>query len=166
MPKIGAFFWTLVIKSHVIGPNNLMKDYQPGTNGLDAFEACLECGACSEEKFLKSDEFNAFKTGQIVGSIIGGVIFLGCLIACCCYYCCQPKSEDVTTTGTVVAAPAPVQPVMQPTTTVVINNNNNSGFQQPQFQPQQQVKYQIKFSDCTWGRIGTGTVSQTPYCTL
>ena len=41
-----------------------------------------------------------------------------------------------------VTAPAPVQPVMQPTTTVVINN----GFQQApnQFQPQQQVSYQIE----------------------
>ena len=115
-----------------------MRDHQPGTNGLDAIDACLECGACSEEKFLKSDEFNAFKTGQIVGSIIGGLIFLGGLIACCCYYCCQPKSEDVPATVTVVTSPEPVQPVAQPTT-VIINNNNNSGFQQPQ----QQVKYQI-----------------------
>ena len=128
-----------------------MRDHQPGTNGLDAIDACLECGACSEAKFLKSDEFNAFKTGQIVGSIIGGVIGLGCLIACCCYYCCQPKSEDVPATVTVVKSPEPVQPVVQPTTTVIINNNNNnnSGFQQPQFQPQQQVKYQLQFSDCT-----------------
>ena len=121
-------------------------DFKPGTNGLDAFEACVECGACSEEKFLESDEYNNFKTGQIIGSIVGGVIFLGGLIACCCYYCCQPKSEDVPTTGTVVTAPAPVQPVMQPTTTVVINNNNNnSAFQQPQFQAQQQVNHQIEF---------------------
>ena len=118
-----------------------MRDYKPGTNGLDAFEACLECGACSEEKFLKSEEFNAF--GPIIGSIIGGVIFLGGLIACCCCYCCQPKSEDVPTTVTVVTSPEPVQPVVQPTTVIINNNNNNSGFQQPQFQPQQQVKYQI-----------------------
>ena len=54
-----------------------MKDYKPGTNGLEFFDACLECGACSEEKFLESDEFNAFKPGQIIGFIIGGVIFLG-----------------------------------------------------------------------------------------
>ena len=138
-----------------------MRDYKPGTNGLEAFDACVECGACSAEKFLKSDEFNAFKTGQIIGFIVGGVILLGGLIACCCYFCCQPKSEDVPTTGTVVTAPAPVQPVMQPTTTVVINNN--SGFQQPQ----QQVKYQLQFSvpsrgsRPSQGRIGTGTVSRT-----
>ena len=54
-----------------------MKDYKPGTNGLEFFDACLECGACSEEKFLESDEFNAFKPGQIIGFIIGGVILLG-----------------------------------------------------------------------------------------
>ena len=118
-------------------------DFKPGTNGLDAFEACVECGACSEEKFLESDEYNNFKTGQIIGSIIGGVIFLGGLIACCCYFCCQPKSEDVPTTGTVVTSPAPVQPVMQPTTTVVINNN--SGFQQPQQQVNHQIEFKSKF---------------------
>ena len=122
-----------------------MRDHQPGTNGLDAIDACVECGACSEEKFLKSDEFNALKTGQIVGWTFGGLIFLGGLISCCIdYYCCQPKSEDDPATVTVVTSPEPVQPVVQPATTVVINNNNNnSGFQQPQFQPQQQVKYQI-----------------------
>ena len=142
-----------------------MRDYKPGTNGLESFDACVECGACSEEKFFKSDEFNAFKTGQIgfiIGSVIGGVIFLGC----CCYSCCQTKSEDVPTTGTVVTSPEPVQPVVQPTTTVVINNN--SGFQQPQ----QQVKYQLQFSvpsrgsRPSQGRIGTGTVSRTSVCTL
>ena len=124
-----------------------MRDYKPGTNGLEAFDACVECGACSEDKFLKSDEYNNLKTeqiGSIVGGIIGGVIVLGC----CCYFCCRPKSEDVPTTGTVVTSPEPVQPVVQPTTTV--NNNNNSGFQQPQ----QQVKYQLQFSDCTKGSEG------------
>ena len=133
-----------------------MRDYKPGTNGLESFDACVECGACSEEKFFKSDEFNAFKTGQIgsiIGSVIGGVILF---VGGCCYCCCNSKSEDVPTTGTVVTSPEPVQPVVQPTTTVIINNNNNSGFQQPQFQPQQQVKYQFQFSDCTRVRIETG----------
>ena len=136
-----------------------MRDYKPGTNGLEAFDACVECGACSEEKFFESDEYNNFKSGQIghiIGSVIGGVALLGGLIACCC---CK-KSEDVPTTGTVVTSPEPVQPVAQPTTTVIINNNNNnSGFQQPQqpqFQPQQQVKYQFQFSDCTQGSEGIG----------
>ena len=146
-----------------------MRDYKPGTNGLDAFEACLECGACSEEKFLESDEFNAYKTGEIIGFIIGivvtiAIIFIACYHIMDIWYGCQPESEDVLTTGTVVTSPEPVQPVVQPTTTVIINNNNNnnSGFQQPQ----QQVKYQFQLSDCTRGRIGTGTISQTPYCTL
>ena len=59
-----------------------MKDYKPGTNGLDAFEACLECGACSEEKFLESDEFNAFKTDQIIGFIMGIVAIIAIIITC------------------------------------------------------------------------------------
>ena len=151
-----------------------MRDYKPGTKGLDAFEACLECGACSEEKFLESDEFNDFKTEQIIGFIIVIVALIVLIILNMkfimniwdCLGCSQPKSEDVSSTGSVVTSPEPVQPVVQPSTTVIINNNNNSGFQQPQFQPQQQVKYQFQFSDCTRGRIGTGTVSQTPYCTL
>ena len=129
-----------------------MRDYKPGTNGLEAFDACVECGACSEDKFLKSDEYNNLKTEQI-GSIIGGIIGGFIVLGCCCYFCCRPKSEDVPTTGTVVTSPEPVQPVVQPTTTVIINNNNNnSGFQQPQ----QQVKYQFQFSNCTQGSEGIG----------
>ena len=129
-----------------------MRDYKPGTNGLDAFEACLECGACSEEKFLESDEFNDFKTEQIFGFIFAIGVTIGIIITCWyqmkftmdiwdCLGCSQPKSEDVSSTGSVVTSPEPVQPVVQPSTTVIINNNNNSGFQQPQFQPQQQVSY-------------------------
>ena len=59
-----------------------MRDYKPGTNGLDAFEACLECGACSEEKFLESDEFNDFKTDQIIGFIMGIVAIIAIIITC------------------------------------------------------------------------------------
>jgi len=115
--------------------------FKPGTNDLDAFEACIECGACSEDKFLESDEYNDFKTGEIIGSIVGAVVGFICFTVFCYCYCKERKSEDVPTTGTAVTAPAPVQPVMQPTTTVVINN----GFQQApnQFQPQQ-VSYQIE----------------------
>ena len=59
-----------------------MKDYKPGTNGLEAFEACLECGACSEEKFVESDEYKMFKKNNEIGievsqrTIVTLVIFL------------------------------------------------------------------------------------------
>ena len=61
-------------------------DFKPGTNGLDALDACIECGACSEEKFLESDVYNDFRMGEIIGSIVGGVLFvIGCIVCCCCY---------------------------------------------------------------------------------
>ena len=60
--------------------------FKPGTNDLDAFEACIECGACSEDKFLESDEYNDFKTGEIIGSIVGGVVgFIGLIVCLCCF---------------------------------------------------------------------------------
>ena len=60
--------------------------FKLGTNDLDAFDACIECGACSEDKFLESDEYNDFKTGEIIGSIVGGVVgFIGLIVCLCCF---------------------------------------------------------------------------------
>ena len=61
-------------------------DFYAGTNGLNAFEACLECGACSEEKFLESDAYNSLKIGRIIGTVIGGLVALGVLIWVC-WFC-------------------------------------------------------------------------------
>ena len=60
-----------------------------GTNDLDASEACLECGACSEEEFLASEAFAAFKTGELVGTIIGVTFAVIVGIVLLCVYCCN-----------------------------------------------------------------------------
>ena len=41
-------------------------DFNPGTNDLTAMEACLECGACSEEKFLESDQYKSMQTATVI----------------------------------------------------------------------------------------------------
>ena len=118
-------------------------DFKPGTNSLDAFGACVECGACSEEKFLESDELNGLKTGQIIYYAVFGILPIVC--CCCCGLCfcfAKPTTDTDDTARDDTAqddSPPPVQPVMQPTTNVAINNN--AGFQQPQ----QQVNSQIEF---------------------
>ena len=114
-----------------------MKDYKPGTNGLESSVACLECGACSEEKFLESDELNGLKTGQIIYYVVFGCLPIVC---CCCFgLCCFAEPTTGTDDTAQDDSPPPVQPVMQPTTNVAINNN--AGFQPPQ----QQVNNQIEF---------------------
>ena len=55
--------------------------FKPGTNGLDAFEACVECGACSEEKFLEIQEFD-----YLVIILPLGVFAVGALCVCCFGY--------------------------------------------------------------------------------
>ena len=122
-------------------------DFKQGTNSLDAFGACVECGACSEEKFLESDELNGLKTGQIIYYVVFGSLPFVLVICCCCCLCClrlcgEPTTDTDDTARDDTAqddSPPPVQPVMQPTTNVAINNN--AGFQQPQ----QQVNSQIEF---------------------
>jgi len=68
-------------------------DFKPGTNDLTAMEACLECGACSEEKFLESDEYKstqAWGFDSIINSIIIPALFGLCtIIYCSWYYCCR-----------------------------------------------------------------------------
>ena len=112
-------------------------DFKPGTNSLDAFGACVECGACSEEKFLESDELNGLKTGQIIYYVVFGS--LPFVLVCCCGLCCLCGLCCGTDDTAQDDSPPPVQPVMQPTTNVAINNN--AGFQPPQ----QQVNNQIEF---------------------
>lgn len=72
-----------------MGWNDFVKgDFDEGTNGLNAFEACVECGACSEQKFLESDEYKSFNTGAIIGTIIGIAIpvIIGISFLC---WCCK-----------------------------------------------------------------------------
>ena len=57
-------------------------DFKPGTNSLNAFEACVECGACSEQKFY--DSVNDIDTGHLVLSY---VIFFLVALVCFCPYC-------------------------------------------------------------------------------
>ena len=115
-------------------------DFKPGTNSLDAFGACVECGACSEEKFLESDELNSLKTGQIIyWAVFGSLSFVLGTCFLCCGFCCFSDPTTGTDDTAQDDSPPPVQPVMQPTTNVAINNN--AGFQPPQ----QQVNNQIEF---------------------
>ena len=64
-------------------------DFKPGTNGLTAMEACLECGACSEEKFLESDQYKSMQAGRIIGIIIPALFGLCTILYCSWYYCCR-----------------------------------------------------------------------------
>ena len=56
-----------------------------GKNGLNAFEACVECGACSEEKFLESNELGAGGLAFIlIMGILVGCAFLNFVHDKCC----------------------------------------------------------------------------------
>jgi hypothetical protein len=111
-----------------IGWNEIIDgEFKLGTNGLNAFEACSECGACSAEDFLENSE--AVLEGYMLVIIIlvaFGTFAICCLCCLCCKACCRKEAPTT--------AQAPVQPVVQPTTNIVI--------QTQQFQPQQPTFYQ------------------------
>ena len=63
-------------------------------------EACVECGACSEEKFVESDEYKTFIKNNEIGiedvgeAIVVLVIFLlffspGVFVGCFYFICCK-----------------------------------------------------------------------------
>ena len=51
----------------------------------------MECGACSKEKFLDSDEYNAIKVDFILGIAIPVCFALFGIIYCSWYYCCRGR---------------------------------------------------------------------------
>ena len=67
------------------GWDNVEKgNFKPGTNDLTAMEACLECGGCSEEKFLAAKQYESMQIDRIM-SIVMPAFFALCAII---YYCC------------------------------------------------------------------------------
>merc|ERR1712147_567532 len=107
--------------------------FSEGTNGLDAFDACPECGACSVGEFLDSDAYADLQKSNIFAIITGPVLFVVMSMCYICYWCKSRKGDEETP-----AVAAPVQQ-QQPATNIVIQ----SGFQpapnqykpQPQYQP-------------------------------
>ena len=65
-PSVVPHPWRKKVSTLSPNPKFYDDDFKQGTNGIDALGACVECGACSEEKFMESDELNGLKTGQII----------------------------------------------------------------------------------------------------
>jgi hypothetical protein len=107
-------------------------EFQPGTAGLNAFEPCTECGACSADEFL--EEHQRMSLSNIIIPVAFGMFALVWLCFCCRAY----RLEKAETAA--VTAPAQVQPVMQPATNIVINNTGFQPAPTQQFQPQQQYQ--------------------------
>ena len=64
-------------------------DFKPGTNGLTAMEACLECGACSEEKFLEEEQIEAERIDRIMSIVMPAFSALCFITYCSWYHCCR-----------------------------------------------------------------------------
>ena len=62
-------------------------DFLPGNSGLNASEACIECGACSEEEFLESDEYDDIKQDLENDALVKAITIplAICLIIYCIY---------------------------------------------------------------------------------